>query len=271
MKRCLDSDIWGRMADLDWSSEQRLVFLHLWLHPEGVPAGAFRVSPSAIAFHCGLSRQKVEGVLPTLQPLAYWEHDRRIVFLPGYVEIHALSPDARRGAVRHLERLCAQYPGLMDGKVGATLALPWGNVAARLPQPSVSVSVPVATVALPDPAGSADARAPAPTVKERKPRPESLDRRAAAERVVLYHAEVMEKAPVADKASVKLVEDILRQGFTEDQCRLAVDGCKASDFHMGFNEKRERYNNIRQIFGNGDKTKGHIERAEKGPQTGCLI
>lgn len=44
-----------------------------------------------------------------------------------------------------------------------------------------------------------------------------------------------------------------------DGARDAIDGCKASDFHMGNNDRRTSYNDITLIFRDAD----HIERFQE--------
>ena len=269
-QRLIDSGFW---SDPDptiecWSREQRLAFLYLLTHPQSTPCGIWRVSPREAAMHLNLrTPEAAKKALGCLEPKAFFDPETCYVCIPAYPKWQCKNPKTGKPAAEVLRTLPKPVVAwLLTDKLAIPYQTIQDTVSIRYvyhPEPDTEPD----TEPVPDKDRSADpdpAVAPATPKKEKKPRPETIERKAAAERIVLYHAEVMEKTPIADKASVSLVEDILRQGFTEDQCRLAVDGCKASDFHMGQNKEGQRFNGIRQIFKDGDKTKSHIERAEKG-------
>lgn len=54
-----------------------------------------------------------------------------------------------------------------------------------------------------------------------------------------------------------------RDGYTDAQLRLAVDGCRLSEFHMGRNDRSEAYNDLVTILKDGKTVDAHIERALK--------
>jgi len=52
------------------------------------------------------------------------------------------------------------------------------------------------------------------------------------------------------------------EGYTVDQLKKAIDGCKASAYHMGENESGKKYDSIGLIFRNADKVEqfwGYVE------------
>lgn len=57
-----------------------------------------------------------------------------------------------------------------------------------------------------------------------------------------------------DKRRLKVASAIHDYGV--EDCMRAIDGCKKSDFHMGRNKARRRYDDIELIFRDQD----HIER-----------
>ncbi len=74
-----------------------------------------------------------------------------------------------------------------------------------------------------------------------------------------YWCEVMRpgktRVPSLDaKRSLKVASAIADYGVQE--CRRAIDGCAVSDFHMGRNKQKKRYDDLELIFRDQD----HIER-----------
>ena len=55
----------------------------------------------------------------------------------------------------------------------------------------------------------------------------------------------------------------LNHGYTVEQIKKAIDGCKASDFHMGRNERNTAYNDLELICRNDVKLEQFIARAEQ--------
>ena len=56
------------------------------------------------------------------------------------------------------------------------------------------------------------------------------------------------------KRSLKVAAAIADYGV--DECKAAIDGCAASDFHMGRNKQKKRYDDLELIFRDQD----HVER-----------
>ncbi len=52
------------------------------------------------------------------------------------------------------------------------------------------------------------------------------------------------------------IEGRLRQGYAVDVLEAAVDGCKASSFHQGDNDRRKVFDDIELICRNGE----HVEQ-----------
>lgn len=61
------------------------------------------------------------------------------------------------------------------------------------------------------------------------------------------------------------VEARLREGYTPDELKLAIDGCASSDFHMGANDEGKKHNDLELICRKGSKVENFMERAQ-GPQ-----
>lgn len=66
----------------------------------------------------------------------------------------------------------------------------------------------------------------------------------------------------------KVIEVRLRDGYTVDQLRSSIDGCRASPYHMGQNEQGTVYDELTLIFRNGSKVEqfiGYLNRKTFNP------
>lgn len=55
----------------------------------------------------------------------------------------------------------------------------------------------------------------------------------------------------------------LRDGYSPDDLKRAIDGCKASPYHNGENEQQTEYNDITLILRTGSKLEGFRDRAKE--------
>lgn len=63
-----------------------------------------------------------------------------------------------------------------------------------------------------------------------------------------HYVEVMKpRHKELDADSLKIIREALKVATVEECCR-AIDGCKASAWHMGQNERRRKYNKVGQIL-----------------------
>lgn len=69
------------------------------------------------------------------------------------------------------------------------------------------------------------------------------------------------RKPVFSEKRRKLIEKALAT-YGAEACFLAIDGCKASPWHMGENPQGVKYNDIELIFRNEKNIERFIERAE---------
>lgn len=57
----------------------------------------------------------------------------------------------------------------------------------------------------------------------------------------------------------------LGEGYTAEQIKQAIDGCKASKYHMGRNDDGTIYDDLTLICRNGEKLENFIHNAERKP------
>lgn len=67
-----------------------------------------------------------------------------------------------------------------------------------------------------------------------------------------------------DDKRKRLITNALKNYSTED-LKQAIDGCAASPFHMGQNDRKEKYNGLDLILRNADKIDGFIAKALTPP------
>jgi hypothetical protein len=58
----------------------------------------------------------------------------------------------------------------------------------------------------------------------------------------------------------------LEEGYTAEQIKQAIDGCKASKYHMGENEQQNVYDDLTLICRNGEKLESFIHKAQRKPE-----
>ncbi len=64
----------------------------------------------------------------------------------------------------------------------------------------------------------------------------------------------------------KKIADRIREGWTVDQMRIAIDGCHVSPFHCGENDRGAKYQTIGLIFRDSDHVQQFIEALEAKDQ-----
>jgi uncharacterized phage protein (TIGR02220 family) len=96
-------------------------------------------------------------------------------------------------------------------------------------------------------------------------------RKAEVEEIFNYWKSVMANphAKLTDDRKTK-ISARLDEKYTVEQIKQAIDGCKASPFHMGDNDKRQRYNDFDLICRNGAKLEGFISRADPPPRRNVI-
>jgi uncharacterized phage protein (TIGR02220 family) len=78
--------------------------------------------------------------------------------------------------------------------------------------------------------------------------------RSEVDEVFTYWQDVMGHSDSRlGKDRVRVIEARLKEGYTVDQIKAAVDGCKASAWHMGENERRKRYDGLELICRSAEK------------------
>lgn len=72
---------------------------------------------------------------------------------------------------------------------------------------------------------------------------------------------------VLDEKRKSLIRARLASGFSVEDLKLAIDGCRASPFHQGDNERRQVYDGIELIFRDASKVEQFMSYAVRPPPT----
>jgi hypothetical protein len=65
-----------------------------------------------------------------------------------------------------------------------------------------------------------------------------------------------------DVARARVIRERLRDGYSVEDLCLAIDGCAASSFHMGENDRRQVYDSISLILRDADHVDKFIRAGE---------
>lgn len=109
-----------------------------------------------------------------------------------------------------------------------------------------------------------------PTESQKKPNQQpythiktSMSATADVEDVFAYWQRVMDSPnSKLDAGRQKIISARLKDGYTVDDLKRAIDGCRASKFHMGENPNGKKYNGIDLIFRSADKVDGFADGTE---------
>jgi len=61
------------------------------------------------------------------------------------------------------------------------------------------------------------------------------------------------------------IRDRMREGFSEQQCLTAIDGCHRSPHHCGENDRQTKYQSLDLIFRDSDHVQKFVELADLDP------
>lgn len=271
--------IWDSGDFLRLSPEARLVILCLKTSPDSTIVGISRAVPQVLAFRTGLSVEAVETSLKTLAE----GNEPWIVRSGEYVWI--------RNGLKHDPTFAHENNNHVKWVVKGLKSLPPNADCAKLVSLFVSYYAELGMI----PAGMLQPPRshpqshphPIPThpnhihqtpdtrTKERKQTQGELGLVApvgatAGELagIVFDHwVTTMKKDKARTKLTperLRLIKARLKDGYSADDLKRAIDGCASSAFHMGENDRNTPYDDITLICRNGSKVETFMGMAHKG-------
>lgn len=102
---------------------------------------------------------------------------------------------------------------------------------------------------------------------------ENNDKNKPSDSLFEYWRSVMGKGDTTKptKGRIAKINARLKEGYTVDQIKAAIDGCAKSPFHMGVNDDGKRYDDLGLICRNGEKLEGFIAINERPIQQGLTV
>ena len=70
-----------------------------------------------------------------------------------------------------------------------------------------------------------------------------------------------------DDTREKVIKSALEIGYTTEELKMAIDGCRNTPFYMGANDRGIKYDGLSVIFKNADNIDKFISSAQKSPDT----
>lgn len=88
-----------------------------------------------------------------------------------------------------------------------------------------------------------------------------------------YWREVMRKGSSTKptKGRMAKINARLKEGYTVDQIKAAIDGCARSPYHMGVNDQGRKYDDLDLICRSGEKLEGFVTINEQPIQQGLTV
>lgn len=251
------------------------------------PIGHYMMPAAYLAAHWpeGLSGSPIEGASKGLRRASeggfcLWDEPTGWVLVPGAAAIQireSLAPgDKRVQWVRRMVDACRKSPWqwhflqryreafhLQDVEEPEAPSKGHRSPIEARPRPRPSPSPRLEEVGASPPS---TAKAPkAMTAKDLRDREPNISEAAS---VFLYWVDTMEKAPGSTrltKARHRLITARQKEGYSEEQMRQAIDGCRASPHHRGENETGTVYDSLELILRSGAKVEQFMGYAHSGP------
>ena len=126
------------------------------------------------------------------------------------------------------------------------------------------ISEPLSSEDSPDPEG-VQGEPESATLELLPPEPEPGPREASGfPRVSAHYRGLHSKARPGEKER-RLYAARRKEGYSDEDLCLAIDGCHQSPFHAGENERRQKYQSLELIFRDSSQVAKFIELAQTGP------
>lgn len=95
-----------------------------------------------------------------------------------------------------------------------------------------------------------------------KPKPADEPPSAVQELFAYWQGRMVKPKAKLTADRKRVIQARIREGYTVEVLKAAIDGCAASPFHAGENERGTAYNDLTLIFRNGSKVEHFAEMAK---------
>lgn len=236
--------------------DAQVLALYLFTGPSATMMGLYYLPLPTLCHEAGFTMEEAKATLSVLAALdfAHYDEENEWVWVPAAAEYQIaerLAPDDNRvkGIIRSLEPFLSHAFGRAFAKrYREAYHLPASIIPPKgLRRPSL---------APPKPGTGTEAGTEAGTGSENGASPASAGSDPVV--VVFDHWRSTLQHPEAKLTPKRrrLVRERLGEGYTVADVRRAIEGCRASPFHMGVNDRRRVYDDIALICRDGE----HVEQ-----------
>lgn len=259
--RMINTSFWDDAYIMELDPIEKLLFLYFLTCPLTDLCGAYQITLKRIAFDTGIDRDMVLKILDRFEAAGKMYYRDGWLIIKNFSKHQASNPNVDKGIARSLsacpdwvkETLTKGFESLSKGGAPEPKLEP--ELRLELEQDIHPVISPEPD---PDPAVGEEPLPPGEPPTARKPDP--------VVEVFDYWVVKMGKNRAAKLTSDRRqkVKARLREGYTVEQIKQAIDGCSVDPFYMGDNVSGKTYNDLTLICRTGSKIEEFIERSE-GP------
>lgn len=239
----------------------RLVAAYLITSPHAEALGVYRLPLPYIAHDIGCSIEGASEALRCLSEVGFAQYDApsEVVWVPEMARIQVgdlKETDKRRTWVASKAREIERMPFFSEfiEKYGRAYGLATQGPPKALQKKPKGPPKPRAGEGAGEGEGSSKRSAdggPSACKRGHWPLREECPGCMAAREVFAHWVAVMEKrngATKLDKARAYRIRDRLADGFSVEVLKRAIDGCRASKWHMGLNDRHKTFNDLTLIL-----------------------
>jgi len=256
---------WTNPQTQDLSAEGKLLACYLLTGPHSNGIGCYRLPVGYVTADLGWANETVSKTLSELSEngFAYRCERTGFVWIPGFLRWNPVSNgNVATARVKEFEQTPGSF-GFMEGLVADLLAYgchwkePFRNRLETLCE-GFGKQEPTRTRPEPDPTQKEVGARQATTSPPRDD--------GQVSEVFAYWRDAMGKnaRTVLDDKRKRRIQWALKQ-YGIDGAKKAIDGCKASPFHMGDNDSGQRHDDLTLIFRNAEKAERFIGFADNPP------
>lgn len=260
-----DSEFWSDPDVAELTAEAKLLYVWTWTNPRCNMSGAYQVTKTLMQAETGLTDDQVAGAFAELEEGRFAFYDGRVLWVRSRVKrLRQKTPNIAKSIAAHLLKLPKGHPYLAmfltEYKDSGWLRESFehgsveGHATVADSRKNTDVSLFSSTVDRVSPDTPRDGLG----LGELEGGPGETDTAAVERRLFAYWQQRCNH-PTAKftKERRSAIRARLREGYTEEQVRQAIDGAAALPF---VNEQGKRFDDLTLVCRNGSKLEDFMGR-----------
>lgn len=253
-QRYLDTRFWDDNYIIDKDPIEKLLFIYLLTNPLTNILGIYEISLKRIAFDTGIDREMVLKILKRFEEDDKVKYEKGYIVLKNFTKHQKSNPKIDKG----IEVLIQEVPIELVGWINidwSRFSIDYNSLLKPLNNINVNINVNSNVNVNSNDNDNSQPHSLSTTPKQiqiQKEKHKLIKDNALT--VFNYYKKIL-KHPNAkftpDKE--KKITTRLNEGYSVEDCCLAIDGCSKSEWHMGKNDEHKKYDSIELIFRNGGK------------------